>query len=188
MREVDPIRNPSEALLSAALHRLASGSPQNAPAELGANLAREFRRRHQRRRRARTAVVTALAACLALVAALVAAHKPTGRKSPPLVARQQVRASTATPVPEAHAEHATQAGHARPGNAPASADDNGFLPLDAYDPATTPGDLQVVRLEVSGSDLRMIGAPVAEDMSDRLLLADIVVGEDGTPYAVRIVR
>ena len=62
------------------------------------------------------------------------------------------------------------------------------MPLDAYDPAMTPSELQVVRLELSGADLRLMGAPVGEDLSDRRLLADIVVGNDGTPYAVRIVQ
>lgn len=62
------------------------------------------------------------------------------------------------------------------------------MALDTYDPATAPSELAVVRLELSGADLRLMGAPVAEDLSDRRLLADIVVGNDGTPYAVRLVH
>ena len=50
------------------------------------------------------------------------------------------------------------------------------------------GDAQIVRLELTGADLRLVGAPVAEDLSDRRLLADIVLAADGTPYAVRLVR
>ena len=65
---------------------------------------------------------------------------------------------------------------------------SGFVALPSYDPAINTGDLQVVRLELSGADLRLVGAPVGEDLSDRRMLADVVVGRDGTPYAVRFVQ
>jgi hypothetical protein len=192
MREVDPIRNPSDALLSSALHRLASGSPQNAPAELGAELAREFRRRHARRRQVRLAVVASLAACLALAAALLAWRSPAHHKVQPQIAQQEIpAAATAEAQPQQQAatqQRSRPAGQARPAAAASSSADDAFVELDTYDPSLASNQLQVVRLEISGSDLRMIGAPVAEDLSDRRLLADIVVGEDGTPYAVRLVR
>jgi hypothetical protein len=47
--------------------------------------------------------------------------------------------------------------------------------------------LTIVRVELTGTDLRLLGAPVTEDLSDQRL-ADVVVSGDGTPYAVRIVR
>lgn len=188
MREIDPIRNPSDALLSAALHRLTSGSPQNAPAELGASLAREFRRRHARRRQARIAIIASMAACLVLVAALLMSQRHADRKTAPQVARQETPADTKAPPQVTRPENATQLNHTRPVKTGSSADDNDFLALNTYDPATNSGNFEVVRLELSGSELRMIGAPVTEDMADRHLLADVVVGEDGTPYAVRLVR
>jgi hypothetical protein len=192
MREVDPIRNPSDALLSAALHRLATGSPQDAPAELGAELAQAFRRHHRRRKQARMAAITAMAACLALVAALLAMRKPAVHKATPLAVQQQLAVNPGTEPPlsqQAEAQEPSRpASQTRPASAASSAGEDGFVTLDAYDPATTSGDLQVVRLELSGADLRMIGAPVTEDLSDRRLLADVVVDEDGTPYAVRLVR
>jgi hypothetical protein len=48
--------------------------------------------------------------------------------------------------------------------------------------------LTIVQVELTGTDLRLLGAPVTEDLSDQRLLADVVVSGDGTPYAVRIVR
>lgn len=187
MREIDPIRNPSEALLSAALHRLASGSPQNAPAELGADLAQAFRHHHRRRRQVRMVAMTSLAACLALVMVLLAAHKPAIRQTSP-VAQQEVPVTVPAPSQTPSQDHPQQTGQTRPQTVTSSADENAFVPLDTYDPAMAPSELAVVRLELSGADLRLMGAPVAEDLSERRLLADIVVGNDGTPYAVRIVQ
>jgi hypothetical protein len=63
-----------------------------------------------------------------------------------------------------------------------------FIPLPAYDASINPADVRVVRLEVTGSDLMMMGAPVAGDVSERRMMADVVVGSDGTPYAVRLVQ
>ncbi len=187
MREIDPIRNPSEALLSAALHRLASGSQQSAPPEVGADLAQAFRHHHRRRKQVRTVAMAALAACLALVMVLLSAHKPAGQKAPP-VARQEI-APAATPAQTPSQDQARPAGQEQPQTvAAARAGENGFIALDTYDPATAPSELQIVRLELTGADLRLVGAPVAEDLSDQRLLADIVVGSDGTPYAVRLVR
>ncbi|HEX7284925.1 MAG TPA: hypothetical protein VF532_02015 [Candidatus Angelobacter sp.] len=191
MREIDPIRNPSEALLSAALHRLATGSAQNAPADVGARLAQEFRRHHVRRRRARTALVVSLVASLALAAALLLSLKPV-RQNAPTVAHeptQVVAPSTGPATQSATAQtQASQTSRKAAHAAASRANENDFVALDTYDPATTPGELQIVRLELTGADLRLVGAPVAEDLSDRRLLADIVVGNDGTPYAVRLVR
>ena len=194
MREIDPLREPSEALLSAALHRLAKGSPGRAPEELGASLARSFRQHHARRRRVRVAGWAAIAACLTVAAVL--AMKFTGRHGNPVtpnvaVQPQPVQAPSVAheaqqPVPRGAKERAELNAKVK-----ASADANqndGFVPLPSYDPAVGTGDIQVVRLELSGADLRLVGAPVTEDLSDRLILTDVVVGRDGTPYAVRFVQ
>ena len=190
MREIDPIRNPSEALLSAALHRLATGSAQNAPAEVGARLAQEFRRHHVRRRRARMAMVVSLAASMTLAAALLLSLKPV-RQSAPTVAHEPapvVAPTMGQATPSATAQTQRSQPSRKAAQTASSRTESSFMPLDAYDPATAPSELQIVRLELTGADLRLVGAPVAEDLSDRRLLADIVVGTDGTPYAVRLVR
>jgi hypothetical protein len=194
MREIDPLREPSEALLSAALHRLAKGSSNGAPDELGASLACSFRQHHARRRRARVAGWSALAACLlaAVVLLIRFTAAPAIPVSPNIAEQPQpmqtptVANQTERPVAKHRRE---QNGRNRlSATAQDNREDDGFVPLPSYDPAINTGDLQVVRLELSGADLRLVGAPVAEDLSDRLLLADVVVGRDGTPYAVRFVQ
>ena len=194
MRDIDPIRNPSEALLSAALNRLAKGTARQAPAGVGEQLAQEFRRHHQRRRRARAVVVLSLAACLALaVALLLSLQQPAptapsvARQPAPVVAPEQARQNPATTNGPAQ-EKALPASHRSARAKASNANESGFMLLSAYDPATEPAEMQVVRLELSGADLRLVGAPVAEELSDRRLLADIMVASDGTPYAVRLVR
>jgi hypothetical protein len=140
----------------------------------------------------------ALAACLVLATALLLTRLYVD-DAPPTIAKQPVPA--VAPVPNSVSPNAgtpdiskqgptSQAGRQkpRPTATSASVKENGFMALGAYDPAMMPGDVQVVRLELTGADLRLVGAPVAEDLSDRRLLADIVVGNDGTPYAVRLVR
>jgi len=192
VREIDPIRNPSEALLSAALHRLAKGSAQSAPADVGARLAQNFRRHHVRRRRARTALVFSLVASFVLAAVLFLSLKPVRQNAPavahgpaPGVATPSAakKATQNVPAPE-------QASQTSRGSVPnaSSRGESSFMPLEAYDPATAPSELEIVRLELTGADLRLVGAPVAEELSEKRLLADIVVGSDGTPYAVRLVR
>jgi hypothetical protein len=194
VRDIDPIRNPSEALLSAALNRLAKGSARQAPASVGARLALEFRRHHQRRRRTKAAVVLSIAACLALAITLLLTLKQPAQNAPS-VAREPAPsvapgpAHRSTPAESGSAQKRTSPGSQRsPRSVAANASQNEFMPLGTYDPAMEPAEMQIVRLELSGADLRLVGAPVAEELSDRRLLADIMVASDGTPYAVRLVR
>jgi hypothetical protein len=191
VREIDPIRNPSEALLSAALHRLAKGSAQGAPTDVGARLEQEFRRQHARRRRLRSALTVSLVASLALAAALLLSLKPF-RQNGPVVAHPPAPAVATTSPTQAEQNmpspgQASQTSRESVQNAN-SRGESGFMLLAAYDPATAPSEVEIVRLELTGADLRLVGAPVAEELSDKRLLADIVVGNDGTPYAVRLVR
>jgi hypothetical protein len=194
MREIDPLREPSEALLSAALHRLATGSRRSAPEELVANLARSFRQHHARRRRTRIAGWSALAVCLVLAG--VPGVKFAGRHGnfaiPSIAVQPQPAPAPAVaneakqPVAQRTKERSSVVATLKT-NADGNQND-GFVPLPSYDPAMGTGELQVVRLELSGADLRLVGAPVAEDLSDQRVLADVVVGRDGTPYAVRFVQ
>lgn len=192
MREIDPLREPSEALLSAALHRLATGSRRTAPEELRESLARSFRQHHARRRRLRIAGWSALAVCLVLGVLGVKLAGRHGNSAPAIAVQPQPAQAPAVaneakqPVAQRTKERSSVVATLKT-NADGNQND-GFVPLPSYDPAMGTGELQVVRLELSGADLRLVGAPVAEDLSDQRVLADVVVGRDGTPYAVRFVQ
>jgi hypothetical protein len=157
---------------------------------VAARLAQEFRRHHLRRRRTRTALVVSLVASLALASALLLSLKPVRQNAPTMAHQPAVVAPGAGPAtqnPTAQTQ-TSQTSRKTAQTATSHSSENDFVALDTYDPATTPTELQIVRLELTGADLRLVGAPVAEDLSDRRLLADIVIGNDGTPYAVRLVR
>jgi hypothetical protein len=63
-----------------------------------------------------------------------------------------------------------------------------FLALPGYDPAVPADELQVVRVQLPASALWQMGAPVSPDSGTRKFMADFVVSQDGTPYAVRLVQ
>ena len=194
MREIDPIREPSEALLSSALHRLAAASDRHAPAHVGSSLAHAFRQQHRRRRRARVAVALAMAASLILAALLILTLRPQRQHNAQQQARpQEQRTAQAQPVttstaPQKTQQYAAARGEQQVATTAQSGFDDAFFPLPAYDSVMNPTDVRVVRMEVTGSDLMMVGAPVSAELADNRMLADFVVGSDGTPYAVRLVQ
>ena len=63
-----------------------------------------------------------------------------------------------------------------------------FLALPGYDPAVPADELHVVRVQLPGSALWQMGAPISPDSGARQFMADFVVSQDGTPYAVRLVQ
>jgi hypothetical protein len=191
MHEIDP---QSESRLAEALRHLAASSRPGAPAEIGAGLATAFRRHHARRRQVRRVRVAALAACIALMLGLVSTrmlrHEPgTGQvqeaagsvsgKSGNSVESTNVATTQARPV-----------GKTKRSKAPANrvASSRQFLALPGYDPAVPADELRVVRVQMPAAALWQMGAPVNPDGSGGRVLADFVVSQDGTPYAVRLVQ
>lgn len=195
MREIDPIREPSEALLSSALRRLASAGDSKAPAEIERALLDRFRHHHRRRRDLRLIAATAIAACL-IVTALLLNTQPGGH------AHKSVKAVVPQPSKGTPAETLGRPGLAEgkvlfPHRAvqaaatqhpPSIAEGEEFVPLPSYDPAMASGELQVVRVELPESDLRILGAPMAGDLSDQPVIVDFITDRDGTPYALRLVQ
>jgi len=197
MREIDPIREPSEALLSSALHQLASAAERNAPAALQASLLGEFRRHHRRRRQRRFLAAASVSVSLLLLAATFKLSAPVGvnqRAKVPPPQEQKLAGGPAQPLManrfennqiSAHSmsKHRRAENHEQTGGEP-----DGFIALPSFDPATASGELQVVRVELPGSELRMLGAPVVGNLSDQPVTADFITDRDGTPYAVRFVQ
>jgi hypothetical protein len=63
-----------------------------------------------------------------------------------------------------------------------------FLALPDYDPTVPMDQLNVVRVRLTESALWKMGAPVPADAGARPVMADFVVSQDGTPFAVRLVQ
>ncbi len=193
MREINSTDDNSELRLRRALRSLSASSATNAPHELGDALTRAFRRHHARRRALRRSAIAA-----AVFAVLLPAVIPLVRPHPdqPALAKTPNALSPTPPVKTASAPVVTASDlqprvkrlRPRQVRQPASDPFNDFVALPSSDQAVRGEDLRVIRLELTGRALRVVGAPVSEEIADRRLLADFVVGQDGTPYAVRLVR
>jgi hypothetical protein len=200
MREIDsqsgnPLEDtPLDARLTGALRGLAASSRQGAPAEVGAGLATAFRRHHARRRLVRRVSMATLAACIVLASLLSmrSTHQEPAKavvheqpSSVPAKAPEAVTVAKAVPTPARPVK-----GHLKPKatNSSLASSRRQFLALPGYDPAVPADELRVVRVQVPASALWQMGAPVSPDSGARRFMADFVVSQDGTPYAVRLVQ
>lgn len=194
--------NQGKIRMSDAMRRLNALAPQGAPAALGDSLKGEFLRHHARRKRIQAARISLLAAGLAAAAALsvfvlwprstsnrARQENPQTLLQPKPIAAGLVE-STA-PQPQVHKSAARAR---RSTGIPARAlknppsDTDRFVALPTYDPAIPIGDLQMVRLDLPGRALQLVGFHVPEDIADGRVVADILLAQDGTPYALRLVQ
>lgn len=106
--------------------------------------------------------------------------------SPQIASRNQV-----APTPSARAR---RAGTGRPRFREASTSRatgnplEEFVPLPVSEGLPPAAELNVVRIKLRGSDLRQYGLDAPADAVAQTMLAEFVVGEDGLPRAIRIVR
>jgi len=152
----------SEELVTEALRELARWSPQSASAESKAALAQAFHRYHARRKAVRRAAVFAL--ILAVIGSSLWLHRLLHESAHiPGVHGTSVAAQQVTPGGDVFVA----------------------LPAFAFE---TPGEqLRVIRVEMPVSSLRVLGARVNDELSTRRIVADLLIGTDGTPYAFRII-
>jgi hypothetical protein len=196
MHEIDPHSGEpvKDDALTVALGRLAASSRQGAPAEIGAGLATAFRHHHARRRLVRRTTAAALAACIALIAGLLSIRSP--QQAPEKRQPQEVAGSVPVQPPNAISSTGVAAKAVHPSvkhakskaATTAGASRREFLALPGYDPAVPADELHVVRVQLPASALWQMGAPVSPDSGARKFMADFVVAQDGTPYAVRLVQ
>jgi hypothetical protein len=180
--------------LSAALRRMSAGAPQWAPPALGEKLKSEFRRHHIRRRRERNARILLIAACLAVSAFTVLELRPRGPKvtairSPAEAAAPQHEDVTSK-IPElsaARPKSVRKRALIRGGKPPESAAER-FVALPTFDSTIPIDQLEIVRVNLPGRDLRLVGFPVSEEIADRRVLADVLLAQDGRPFALRLVQ
>lgn len=192
MSETDRYRSRSEQLLSSALSGLARSSPHSASETTRATLAREFQRHHRRRRAIRA---TALLAIMLTVFGGVLGVRTLLKVH---VERVEVSAPASGPKVELQTQdphELTQSrsskAHGRSSHPMTSAKTSerepSFLALPAFALAMPDEELRLVRVEMPLSSLRMLGARVNDEYITRTVVADLLVGPDGTPYAFRLV-
>lgn len=99
--------------------------------------------------------------------------------------RSSVEAKSA-PVRRAGAAHPGRRGSSPQKETWNSLDE--FVPLPVSEGLPHAAELSVVRITLKGSDLQQYGLVAPPDAVAKTMLAEFVVGEDGLPRAIRIVR
>jgi hypothetical protein len=183
-------RNQTEERLSAALKELAASSRQGASPELGPMLKDSFRRHHIRRRRALRLRLATFAVCV-LALALSLLLKSAWKSNPvqPAVVHTIPPQEVSAPPQVSVLRMGRPLAHARPSlPGKPSRGTNAFVALPSFVMFTAGDELRVVRLEMPAEDLQLVGARVTEEIAKSRVTADFVVGHDGTPYAMRLVK
>lgn len=150
--------------LREGLRALSRTGPQEAPPWVQERVLLAFRHHHAARRRRRVFSLAAMAAALILAAGL-------------MLLRQGQLPSSAESL--AIGSTPREAQSASPASQP-------FIPVLYGQRPPAEGPAIVVRLEMPASDLRLVGVPVAEEVLNRTVQADVVIGADGLPYALRV--
>jgi len=186
--------NQPDNRMSDALRRLNALAPPGASPALGDMLKDEFRRHYARRRRIQTVRISLLAACLAAAVTLsiillrpraanrLVVHEPP-QSAPP---SESFSADLIEPAVSQPATKKARAPVKSRNNPPAEADR--FVSLPTFDPAIPIDHLEMVRVDLPGRALQLVGYPVSEEIAERRVLADVLLAQDGTPYALRLVR
>jgi hypothetical protein len=190
----------AEAERLAALIRAASSESRSlvAPERLEQDLVGAFRREHaslrniqtHRRLGWRLALGWVGAGAAVALLSFVLLHRAPDHRPSPMVRTSAEAPVVATP---AHSVTATVAVERTPlSTAPARVQQaeytSEFVPVP-YSGGIAPGDSGViVRVQVPRTALAELGYPVDETQGNGVVQADLLVGEDGWPHAVRIVR
>jgi hypothetical protein len=181
--------NQREERLAAALRELAAVSRQGASPELELMLKDSFRRHHARRRVLRLRVATFAICVLALGLSFLLRFAWNNNAVQPAVVRTIPPEEVSAPPQASVFRMSRPIVRARPGpRSNRSAVTNAFVALPSFAMVPAGDELRVIRLEMPGADLRLVGAPVGEEIAGRRVTADFVVGHDGTPYAMRLVN
>jgi hypothetical protein len=67
-----------------------------------------------------------------------------------------------------------------------ASDNNGFIPLPNAEGLTPNDDVNVVSVEVPRSAVVAAGIPLTDDRPSELVKADVMLGPDGMPRAIRL--
>ncbi len=114
---------------------------------------------------------------------------------PPAVIQQaraqqgnQVPASLEKHVPRASRKHSSIRPQSQPGAAHARETVTPFFALPFSDAALPLDQAVMIRVDLPRSALELAGLPVAADLRDQRVRADLVLGEDGLARAIRFVK
>lgn len=191
MSRSDRYHTHSEERLSSALHDLASASPQAASETTRATLLREFQSQHRRRTTIRVGVLLAVAVTVfGSWLGINSRHRDNGRvERIASVSNSTLPSKVDPPAQDRHElpQSPTAKVHKKSSHSSKSEKEPSFVALPAFALVMPDEDLRTVRVEMPLSSLRLLGARVSDEYITRTVVADLLVGPDGTPYAFRLI-
>lgn len=150
-----------------ALRSLAAAGPREASPRVEQQLLKNFRARAQRRRLAIWGSAAAAFTAVAATAATILLWSPVHVPLQPATVAQQIVSDPETAGDDASAS---------------------FYPLPDSD-ALPPVEMSmVVRVQMSGSSLRLLGYPVDINLGTDPVQADVLLGQDGLARGVRLIQ
>ncbi|HEV7967342.1 MAG TPA: hypothetical protein VGP19_07225 [Candidatus Acidoferrales bacterium] len=168
------------------------------PPQMEASLLAAYRNYHRRASFRRTLEWVSVGAAAAVLLVFLwtvngrskGTLSPSPRKDVSSQSGMPLDAKTAATSKQDEAAAAAVVEHAVATNAPAAetyaASD--FVPVP-FTGAITPDDPgMIVRVQLTRSSLAQLGYPVAETPDEDLILADVLVGEDGWPRGVKLIQ
>ena len=159
---------------------------REASPEVEARLRMRFQTRRRRGAWRRAAVWAAAWTTAAAAAAMVVFFVVTNRKPPaPAPVREVVRQAVVVPPEPAPAAAVKTARRVRKPSTRPQEVVTDFFPL--MDPAPPFERGQLLRVELPASAMQMVGLPVREDRLADPVQADVLMGEEGLPRAIRFV-
>jgi hypothetical protein len=167
---------------------------EEAPAHVEAGLLASFRHQHRRATWRRTLEWAAVGAAAAVLLIFLWTTGGRSRVESPQSPRKDVSSQTdmpqdakATETPKQDAaELVADAAVADSANETYVASDFVPVPYTGAISADDPG--MIVRVQLTRSSLAQLGYPVAEAPDEDLILADVLVGEDGWPRGVKLIQ
>lgn len=184
------------AILAEASEMIGKNAPSGAPPHVEASLLAAFRHHHRRASWRRTLewVSVGAAAAVLLMFLWAGSGRFKGQTATP-APKKDVATEPGVPL-DAKAPTVPVPAQVAPVGDPSVADApasgtyvaSDFVPVP-YTGAISPDDPgMVVRVQLTRSSLAQLGYPVAETPDEDLILADVLVGEDGWPRGVKLIQ
>jgi hypothetical protein len=172
------------------IRKVSRRGPQEASRQLRGQLLLSFRRHRRRRRLVRA--VTAATATLVIAGGVIwrvergKAGSPTAPIIESNMESNMLRRAMPKPANTGGSNRATF-GHRPTPTAPISGEQmQPFIALPSFAFKVAGEELRVVRVEMPVSSLRQLGVRVNDELITRRVIAELLVGPDGTPYAFRL--
>jgi len=174
-----------------------SARAEQMPPHMEASLLAAFRSHHRRASWRRSLEWASLGAAAAVLLIFLWSTHMRSRVQSPVAPMKDVSSQSQLPA-EAKATEPTKQDGLTPvalvassvADAPASASyaASDFVPVPYTGAITSDDPGMIVRVQLSRASLAQLGYPVAETPDEDLILADVLVGEDGWPRGVKLIQ